>query len=42
MTIAFSAKNYFEQSISDYEHAIMLYPGCAHFPQFEEKEKVYE
>ena len=42
MTSTKAAEHYFETISCAYEHEIIIYPGCAHFPQFEEKEKFYE
>lgn len=42
MTSVSAASHYFSKITCDYEHELIVYPGCAHFPQFEEKEKFYE
>lgn len=42
MTSTSAAQHYFEQLSSEYRHEFVVFPGCAHFPQFEEKERFYE
>lgn len=42
MTSVSAASHYFTQISCEYEHEMIVYPDCAHFPHFEEKEKFYE
>lgn len=42
MTSTAAAEQYFKTISCSYEHKMIVYPGCAHFPQFEEKEKFYK
>lgn len=42
MTSVSAASHYFQDIACKYEHELIVYSGCAHFPQFEEEERFYE